>query len=200
MNGPSATPQSTAEAMQPSQAYTGFALAGLAAPPGILGADAGTGYSQRKPRAPSRLPHPVPSHGGGCRIGTRPYLLDFYSFEKQKPYTALSCRPIGPPWRAPVETSMGGPIRIRPGFTTPQSTGTLGRAERTAAPTPQRRLEFCPHLFRSLTPPPKQKRLRRAAPEQGAPAGAPRLRVAHGKQAKCERGVLVTPPSTLTPA
>lgn len=55
--------------------HKSFALPGLVAPSGILGAETGNGYGWQKPRATSRLLSPVLPLSGGRQNGVRPLFI-----------------------------------------------------------------------------------------------------------------------------
>lgn len=155
-----------------------FALAGLAAPLGILGADAGAGYGRQEPRVTSRLLSLRSLRDGRCPAGaSRPslaYVTLRYGIEWSRNVTGWQARAASDYASAPLSVNVKG-------HPTRRSLLNL-KLKRAASVSP-------------TTPPLKPKAARRAAPQGECDSTRPITEIDIRKP---KRGVLVTPPSSMT--
>lgn len=151
-----------------------FALAGLAAPLGILGADAGAGYGRQEPRVSSRLLSLCSLRYGRCPTGaSRPSMACVtlrYGIVWSRNVTECQACAASDYASAPFPVNVKGhPTRRSP----------LNLKLKGAPRSPP------------TSPPLKPKAARRAAPQRACNSTCP---VTEFDIRKPKRGVLVTPP------
>lgn len=171
--------------------HTRFALTGLAAPLGILGADAGASYGLQEPRVSSRLlslrPLPYGRHqSGASRIA---FLVTLRNGKPSARYVTV-WEQVSRPYTYTLTLKRTGPVDGRQRAPLAIAIG--------ASPTPSKPLKLRGGFNASYPAPPlKQKRPRRVAPHCACASKRPRLVLDNRKP---KRGVFVTPPSRITPA
>lgn len=179
-----------------------FALAGLAAPSGILGAATGNGYDWQKRRTTSRHLSPVPSLKGGRRYGARPlhiymYTECMYAGRPAGPYRYVDVREAPP--RNVTAQPLHTYIRCDKPLNLKGQHLRYGLAHSLKEPAPKGAPPLkgvAPIKGLAPTPPLKPKRPRREATEPARACARPLFL----KSPKSQRGVFVTPPSRITPA